>query len=110
MSEATSPDIFAEKPAYHGELDYWVNLEARRLFMDGLCDWAGLLSLIIEHSDEQLDPKYRDIPTARKKLEEDFNLDGKLREAWASKSYREIRNWGKPSYPHSSYSFTYYFK
>ena len=98
MSDAIpAPDIFADNPTRHEELDRLVNkeMDACPNGPQDILGYAALLSYIIDHSDKQLDEVYSKAKIARTKLEEDPNLEDKLRDAWKSKSYRQIRNLGE---------------
>ena len=95
MSAATpTPDLFADNPTHHVELDRLVNEDMNVWFPSGPqnnMEYAILLSLIVEHSDNQLCNGGR----ALRMLKEDSNLNDQLRDAWKSKSYRQIRNLGE---------------
>ena len=51
-----------------------------------------LLVTIVANSEGKLDPKYENTRNAKALLEEHPGLMGKLKEAWAARSFREIRN------------------
>ena len=92
-----APDIFADNPTRHEELDHSVNREMNA-YPNGPQDIMGycvLLQHIIVYSDNQLDNVYSKASIARMKFEEDPNLANQLRDAWKSKSYRQIRNMGE---------------
>lgn len=61
--------------------------------------WGVLLSTIVKHSNEQLDPQYRDLDKAVSFLHNNFNLLDMLKEAWRDQSYRKIENLGEYLYP-----------
>ena len=104
MSDAASPpDIFADNPARHAELDEWVNDNMEFFYPGGPQDdrsYTYLLTLIVLRSDDNLDGAYSQPAGATKRLQEDSSPKDQLRDAWKSQSYREIRN--RKYYPRSS--------
>ena len=93
-----APDIFANNPTRHAELDRLVDQNMFIICPGGLQDhgaYIHLLTLIVQYSDNQLDNTYSQVVPAFKKLNEDSSLRDQLRDAWESRSYRTIRNLGK---------------
>ena len=98
MSDAIpAPDIFADNPTRHEELDRSVNEEMNAYpnCPQDIMGYCVLLQYIIDYSDNQLDDLYSKASIAKRKFQEDPNLANQLRDAWKSRSYRQIRNMGE---------------
>ena len=97
MSDATpTPDIFADNSTWHEELDRLVNKDMDMLNApEGIWRYTLLFQLIVQRSNDRLNREYTIAINAKRELDADPSLEDLLRNAWKSKSYRQIRNLGE---------------
>ena len=96
MSDATPTlDIFADNPTCHEELDRLVNKDMDMLNPPEGWKYIFLFQLIVQHSNDRLNREYTIAINAKRELDADPSLEDLLRDAWKSKSYRQIRNLGE---------------